>query len=122
MFWAARLTLLGLTAVWSISLAVIEIGLREVPPLLFCSVRFALVAFPSVLFLQTPGAHWLNVMVARYTPMVPVFGQLGANWLLGEPMQRRKLVAAALVFAGLGVDQFGQAVTVRLRRPWTYQP
>lgn len=45
--------------------------------------------------------------VAPFTLLVPVFGFLGSAVLLGEPIEGWKLVAAALVIAGLVVNLLG---------------
>ncbi len=45
--------------------------------------------------------------VAPFTLLVPVFGFLGSAVLLGEPVQDWKLVASALVIAGLCLNLFG---------------
>ncbi|KQZ14571.1 acetylserine transporter [Mesorhizobium sp. Root554] len=45
--------------------------------------------------------------VAPFTLLVPVFGFLGSAVLLGEPVQDWKLIASALVIAGLCLNLFG---------------
>lgn len=45
--------------------------------------------------------------VAPFTLLVPVFGFLGSAVLLGEPIQDWKLIASALVIAGLCLNLFG---------------
>lgn len=62
--------------------------------------------------------NWLLARhsAAVFTPtalLVPVFGMAAASLVLHEPMQAWKLVAAALIVAGLAVNMFGGY----LRRP-----
>lgn len=51
--------------------------------------------------------------VAPFTLLVPVFGFLGSAVLLGEPIESWKLLAAALVIAGLVVNLFGARLAKR---------
>jgi O-acetylserine/cysteine efflux transporter len=69
-------------------------------------------------------AAW-NWLLARHpaatvTPsalLVPVFGMSASAWLLGEPLQSWKLVAAALVIGGLALNLYaGTLVSLVLRR------
>ncbi len=74
--------LLGLTAIWGLNFAVIKIGLREVPPLLLCAARFALVAFPAVLLLPRPAVQLRNLLVYSTLMFTVQFGLLfGGMWL-----------------------------------------
>lgn len=54
--------------------------------------------------------------VAPFTLLVPVFGFLGSAVLLGEPIQDWKLIASALVIAGLCINLFGPRL-LRRRAP-----
>lgn len=82
MNWTDRLLLLGLTAVWGLNFSVIKIGLREVPPLLLCGARFALVAFPAVLLLPRPTARLQHVLAYGVLMFTLQFGLLfGGMWL-----------------------------------------
>jgi hypothetical protein len=54
--------------------------------------------------------------LAPYTLVVPVFGLAGTHMLVGEAVQPRKLLAAALVISGLVVNQFEQALMGRILR------
>ncbi|UCF23454.1 MAG: EamA family transporter, partial [Ralstonia sp.] len=48
--------LLALTVVlvWGVNFVIIKVGLHGVPPMLLGALRFALVAFPAVLFVPRP--------------------------------------------------------------------
>ena len=55
--------------------------------------------------------------VAPSALLVPVFGMTSSAWLLGEPLQSWKLVAAALVIGGLALNLYaGTLVSFVLRR------
>lgn len=49
---------LAVMVVWGTNFVVIRAGLQHLPPLLFATLRFALVAFPAVFFLKRPAAPW----------------------------------------------------------------
>jgi O-acetylserine/cysteine efflux transporter len=46
--------MLVLVTVWGCNFTAINIALREIPPVLLCALRFALVAFPAVFLLRRP--------------------------------------------------------------------
>jgi O-acetylserine/cysteine efflux transporter len=55
--------------------------------------------------------------VAPSALLVPVFGMSASAWLLGEPLQQWKLVAAALVMGGLVLNLYaGRLASIVLRR------
>ena len=43
---------------WGVNFIAIELGLRDVPPLVFVALRFALVAVPAVFFVPRPQVPW----------------------------------------------------------------
>jgi O-acetylserine/cysteine efflux transporter len=53
--------------------------------------------------------------VAPFTLLVPIFGFLGSVLFLGETLPPWKLVAAALVIAGLGIHVLGARVAAAVR-------
>ena len=48
----------AVAATWGLNFVIIDVGLEEVPPLLLCALRFALVAFPLVFFVDRPPVPW----------------------------------------------------------------
>ncbi|MDB9529531.1 EamA family transporter [Oscillatoria sp. CS-180] len=46
------------TVLWGFTFVAIKVGLGEFPPLLFAALRFAVVAFPAVLFIPREGIPW----------------------------------------------------------------
>ncbi len=49
-----RLLALTIVLVWGVNFVVIKVGLQGMPPLLLAGLRFALVAFPALLFIPRP--------------------------------------------------------------------
>ena len=49
---------LAVMVVWGTNFVVIRAGLQHLPPLLFASLRFALVVFPAIFFLKRPAVRW----------------------------------------------------------------
>jgi len=43
-------------AIWGVNFVVIKVGLKEIPPILLCALRFFLAAFPAVFFIKRPAA------------------------------------------------------------------
>lgn len=49
---------LAVVFVWGTNFVVIKLGLAELPPFLFAALRFALSAFPFLLFVRRPAVPW----------------------------------------------------------------
>lgn len=71
-----RHLLLGLlvVAIWGINFVVIKYALIDLPPLALAVSRFALAAFPALLFVRRPAAGWGNI--AAYGLLIGA-GQFG---------------------------------------------
>ena len=52
--------------------------------------------------------------VAPSALLVPVFGMSASAWLLGEPLQGWKLLAAGLVIGGLALNLYAGRITALL--------
>ena len=124
-----RYLLLGLAvvAVWGTNFVVIKYALAHLPPLALAALRFALAAFPALLFIGRPAASWRNVAayglligVAQFGLMfiamtrfvspglaslvvqVQVFFTIGLAMLLaGERVRVFQVLAMALSVAGM---------------------
>jgi len=124
-----QLQALLVTTIWGTNFAFIHIGLQELPPFTFATLRFTLVAFPLILFLPRPNIPW------RYLAAFGVFigfGQFGflfwamqenitpglaslvvqiqvfftiflAIWLFSETIKLIQLIALLVSFAGLAL-------------------
>jgi O-acetylserine/cysteine efflux transporter len=60
--------------VWGTNFVVIRAGLQHLPPLLFATLRFTLVAFPAIFFLKRPAVSWR--LMAAYGVFIGA-GQFG---------------------------------------------
>jgi O-acetylserine/cysteine efflux transporter len=52
-----------IVAIWGFNFVVIKVGLKEIPPILLCALRFFLAAFPAIFFVKRPDAP-LRMVVA----------------------------------------------------------
>src|SRR5688572_30028967 len=57
----------AVAAIWGVNFVMIHLGLQELPPLLFSTLRFGLAAFPAVLFVGRPSAPWRWVITVALT-------------------------------------------------------
>ena len=127
-------------AVWGFNFVVIDVGLRDFPPLLFASLRFVFVALPAVLFVRRPAVPLRLVVLIGLFLGVGQFGLLFVGMdlgmpaglaslvlqcqaiftlafavaLLGERPTRRQLIGGVVAFAGIGVVAAGRAEGVPL--------
>ena len=120
---------LAVVAVWGSNFVVIKLALSQMPPLLFATLRFAVVLLPMVFFLKRPAVPWRNLAgyglligvgqfgllfvamnghispgLASLVIQVQVFFTIGlAMALAGEGLQRVQWIALALGASGLSV-------------------
>jgi O-acetylserine/cysteine efflux transporter len=116
-------------AVWGLNFVLIHVGLENFPPLLFCALRFAVVAVPAVFLVGPPRVAWRWVLAVGGTLGVVKFGLLFlgmhagmpaglsslvlqgqalfttvfAAALLGERPGGRRVVGLAIAFAGIAL-------------------
>jgi O-acetylserine/cysteine efflux transporter len=116
-------------AVWGTNFVVIKLALGHMPPLLFATLRFAVVVVPAVFFLPRPAVGWRNLAayglligvgqfgllfvamnghispgLASLVIQIQVFFTIGlAMVMAGETLKRVQWVALALGAAGLVV-------------------
>ena len=62
------------TLIWGTNFVFIKYGLEELPPFLFATIRFILVAIPLVFILPKPKASW--TLIGTYGALIG-FGQFG---------------------------------------------
>lgn len=103
-----RHTLLAvvIAAIWGFNFVVIEVGLDSLPPLLFAALRFAVAAFPAVLFVRRPAVPWRWFALIGVPLGVGQFGLLFIGMHLGMPAGLTSLVVQTqalftILFAGL---------------------
>jgi O-acetylserine/cysteine efflux transporter len=76
--WRHALLALAVVAVWGTNFVVIKVGLAELPPLLFGTLRFTFALLPAVFFLPRPAVGWRNL--AGYGMLIGA-GQFGLLYL-----------------------------------------
>ncbi|MER7986920.1 EamA family transporter [Streptomyces noursei] len=79
-------------AVWGVNFVVIDVGLRDFPPLLFSAVRFLLAALPAVFFVGPPRVPWRWVIAVGVTLGIMKFGMLFIGMHEGLPAGLASLV------------------------------
>lgn len=85
-------------ALWGFNFTVIKIGVSGVPPLLLASLRFALSAFPALLFVKKPAAPLR--LIAAYGLLLGVgqFSFLFTAIKLGAPAGLSSIILQAQAF------------------------
>jgi len=125
-------------AVWGTNFVVIKIGLRDFPPFLFATLRFAFTALPWLLFIRRPQVPWkwlalfgvflgagqfglmflamradISPGLASLVIQIQVFFTIGLSVLIfREHVSHSALGGIALAAAGLGVIAWHADATV----------
>ncbi|BAJ31064.1 MULTISPECIES: EamA family transporter [Kitasatospora] len=81
-----------IAAVWGLNFVLIEVGLHDFPPLLFCALRFTVVALPAVFLVGRPRVAWRWVLGVGVTLGVVKFGLLFLGMHAGMPAGLSSLV------------------------------
>ena len=123
------LLVLLVVLIWGLNFSVIKLGLREIPPILLCALRFLFVAFPAVFFLEKPGSSWKLVILYGLATFAIQFSLLFlgmkfgvsagiaslilqchviftvqiAYFVLKEPIFTRHIIGGMVAFLGIGV-------------------
>ncbi|PYC81767.1 EamA family transporter [Streptomyces tateyamensis] len=79
-------------AVWGLNFVLIDVGLKNFPPLLFCALRFTVVAVPAVFFVGRPRVAWRWVLAVGLVLGVVKFGLLFLGMHAGMPAGLSSLV------------------------------
>jgi O-acetylserine/cysteine efflux transporter len=79
-------------AVWGVNFVVIDVGLKNFPPLLFSALRFAVAAVPAVFFVGRPRVAWRWVLAVGLVLGVVKFGLLFIGMHAGMPAGLSSLV------------------------------
>jgi len=69
---------LAVVAVWGTNFVVIRLGLDDLPPLLFATLRFFFALVPAVFFIRRPAVSWRSL--AAYGVLIG-FGQFGLLYI-----------------------------------------
>nr|WP_311527631.1 EamA family transporter [uncultured Ralstonia sp.] len=97
--------LLALTVVlvWGVNFVVIKVGLHGVPPMLLGALRFALVAFPALLFVPRPKIPLKWLFAYGATISLGQFAFLFSAMYVGMPAGLASLVLQAQAFFTLTI-------------------
>jgi O-acetylserine/cysteine efflux transporter len=76
------LAVLGM-AIWGFNFVAISVGLKELPPLLFTSIRFAATVFPFILFVRKPAISWWQIFTIGLTLLTLQFALLFKGMQMG---------------------------------------
>jgi O-acetylserine/cysteine efflux transporter len=82
----------AVAAIWGFNFVAIDAGLDHFPPLLFSALRFALAAFPAILFVGRPQVPWRWVIAVALVLGVTKFSLLFAGMAAGMPAGLSSLV------------------------------
>ncbi|MBC9733140.1 EamA family transporter [Nocardioides marmotae] len=84
-------------SVWGFNFIVIDWGMGEVPPLLFCAIRFLVVLVPAVFLVRRPQVPWRTLALVGATMSLGQFGFLYVAMAAGLPPGLAALVLQAQV-------------------------
>ncbi|MEV5508546.1 EamA family transporter [Streptomyces orinoci] len=99
-------------AIWGVNFVVIDVGLKDFPPLLFSALRFLLAALPAVFFVGPPRVAWRWVLAVGVALGILKFGMLFIGMHRGMPPG-----LASLVLQGQAVFTMLFAVVLLRERP-----
>ncbi|HVG05270.1 MAG TPA: EamA family transporter [Burkholderiaceae bacterium] len=92
-----------MVTIWGFNFIVIRWGLNDVPPLTLTVLRFALAAFPAVLFVRRPQPSWRLVTGYGLFAFALQFGLLFAGMHAGMPTGLASLVIQVQAFFTIGL-------------------
>lgn len=85
-------------AIWGFNFVVIKVGLKEIPPILLCALRFFLAAFPAVFFIKRPAVPLPMVVCFGLVMFSLQFGLLFSGMYVGTTAGLASLVLQVHVF------------------------
>ncbi len=104
---------LAVMAVWGTNFVIMRIGLDHLPPLLFATLRFAMVVFPVILFLPRPAVPWRRLVGYGLAIGVGQFGLLFIALNQGLSPGLASLVMQAQVFFTIGLSMLSTSERLR---------
>jgi O-acetylserine/cysteine efflux transporter len=85
-------------AIWGLNFVVIKVGLKELPPILLCALRFFLAAFPAVFFIKRPTIPFRSVIAFGLVMFVFQFALLFSGMYAGTTAGMASLMLQVHVF------------------------
>jgi O-acetylserine/cysteine efflux transporter len=106
---------LCVAAIWGFNFVVIDVGVREFPPLLFAALRFTVVAIPAVFFVGMPKVQWRWILLISLGVCAGQFGLLFVSIHAGMPAGLASLVlqAQAIFTLVLAAIFLGERIQLR---------
>ncbi|MDZ7321060.1 O-acetylserine/cysteine exporter [Kosakonia sacchari] len=100
---------------WGLNFVVIKVGLHNMPPLMLAGLRFALVAFPAILFVARPKVPLRLLLGYGLTISFGQFAFLFCAIKFGMPAGLASLVLQAQAFFTiiLGAGVFGERLQIK---------
>ena len=98
---------------WGVNFVIIKVGLEGVPPMLLGALRFALAAFPAILFIRRPDMPLRWLLAYGLTISLGQFAFLFSAMYVGMPAGLASLVLPAQAFFTLGFAALFIGETVR---------
>jgi O-acetylserine/cysteine efflux transporter len=83
--------------IWGANFLAIDLGVGDVPPVLFVAIRFVVVLVPAIFLVPRPAAGWKDVLVVGLFLSLGQFGLLYTAMWLGMPPGLASLVLQAQV-------------------------
>ena len=78
--------------IWGVNFVAIDVGLEDVPPLLFVAIRFCVVLLPAFLWVAKPDIPWRYLAAVGLLMSAGQFGLLYAGLDAGMPIGLASLV------------------------------
>ncbi|MFA6994732.1 MAG: EamA family transporter [Candidatus Paceibacterota bacterium] len=85
-------------AIWGFNFVAIKVGLKEIPPILLCALRFFLAAFPAVFFIKRPAVPFRLVIAFGLVMFAFQFALLFSGMSAGTTAGLASLVLQVQVF------------------------
>ena len=94
---------LGVVLIWGVNFVVIQVGLRELPPLLLASLRFLGAALPAVFFIRRPAVPFARIATYGLVMFSLQFALLFGGMYLGMPAGLASLALQVHVFVTIAL-------------------
>ena len=102
-----RLLAVLVAVLWGLNFIAIDLGMADLPPLMFLAVRFVFVVFPAILFVPKPAAPLRTVLLVGLFMSLGQFSLLYLAISLGMPAGLASLVLQAQVLFTVLLAWFG---------------
>lgn len=86
-----------MATIWGVNFVIIDVGMGQVPPLVFAALRFVCVAFPLVFFVRRPAAPLRAVLLIGLLMFAGQYGFLYLAMAVGLPAGLAALMLQAQV-------------------------